>query len=328
MLNKCLDTDVKKELFFELQKGIEISDKPFSKIAQKTCLSEKEVMKLIDLFYENSLIRRFGVVTNNRKIGFKSILCAASVTENTKSYAEAKLCEQLGITHCYYREHTQNLWFTLTVHDSEYFDKINELKEVVRPAKMLIFPAIVHYKTSVIFNLGLKGNENSKSTVSKKNEKAYSLSEIEKKLIKQLFDLPIRNFSFDKISQDIGIKTEDTLAILSRLKENSVIKRIALLPYHYNLGYNINTMCVWNVPNTKIDKLGEKLAAFPDITHCYERRPCSEFKFNLFAMFHADNEESEQKTYSEILSLDEELKNGVKLRSLKEVKKSSFMPFL
>lgn len=327
MINECLDNDVKKKLFFELQKGIEITERPFDEISKRMGIPEDEVIALTKMFFANNLVRRFGVVTNNRKIGFKSILCAASVTENTKSYVETKLCAQPGITHCYYREHTQNLWFTLTVHESEYFDKINELKEIIKPAKMLIFPAIVHYKTSVIFNLGLKGNLNRKSTVLKKNEEFYSLSEIEKKLIKQLFDLPITNFSFDKISRDIGIKTEETLPVLSRLKENGVIKRIALLPYHYNLGYNINAMCVWNVPNTKIDKLGEKLAAFPDITHCYERRPCSEFKFNLFAMFHADDEESEQKIYSEILSLDEELKNGVKLKSLKEVKKSSFMPF-
>jgi len=326
MINKCLDSDIKIELFFELQKGLEISKNPFFKIAQKISISEIEIIKLIELFCSNNLIRRFGVVTNNRKIGFKSVLCAASVGDNEKSYVEKKLCEQPGITHCYYREHTQNLWFTLTVHELNYFDKINELREIIKPAKILVFPAIVHYKTSVIFNLGFNGGENNNASSVKKNEEIYLLNEVEKRLIKLLFNIPISDNFFEKIAKDVGMEIEEMLLILSKLKKNGVIKRIALLPYHYNLGYNINTMCVWNVSNTKIDSLGEKLASFSDITHCYERSPCSEFKFNLFAMFHADDEENAQKTYSKILALDNELKNGIKLRSLKEVKKSSFMP--
>jgi DNA-binding Lrp family transcriptional regulator len=46
-------------------------------------------------------------------------------------------------------------------------------------------------------------------------------------------------------------------------------------------------MVVWHVPEDRIDDVGSKLAAFPQVSHCYRRPVYPDWRFNLFSMVHA-----------------------------------------
>ncbi|MGC1933283.1 MAG: hypothetical protein WA667_30280 [Candidatus Nitrosopolaris sp.] len=54
-------------------------------------------------------------------------------------------------------------------------------------------------------------------------------------------------------------------------------------------------MVVWKVPVLKIDEVGNKLAAFPQVSHCYRRPIYPVWEFNLFSMIHARTIEAEEK---------------------------------
>jgi len=51
-------------------------------------------------------------------------------------------------------------------------------------------------------------------------------------------------------------------------------------------------MVVWQVPEQQIDELGAAVAEFPEVTHCYRRRPAEGWPYNLYAMVHAPTRSS------------------------------------
>jgi DNA-binding Lrp family transcriptional regulator len=72
-----------------------------------------------------------------------------------------------------------------------------------------------------------------------------------------------------------------------RMLDNGRIRRIGAVPNHYAIGYTANGMSVWDVPDERIDELGEAVGALPFVTHCYERpRALPDWPYNLFAMVH------------------------------------------
>jgi DNA-binding Lrp family transcriptional regulator len=66
-----------------------------------------------------------------------------------------------------------------------------------------------------------------------------------------------------------------------------MIRRIGAVPNHYALGYKANGMTVWDVPDEKVDELGERVGALDFVSHCYRRpRHLPEWPYNFFAMVH------------------------------------------
>jgi DNA-binding Lrp family transcriptional regulator len=41
------------------------------------------------------------------------------------------------------------------------------------------------------------------------------------------------------------------------------------------------------VPENRVDEVGFRLAAFPQVSHCYRRPVYPDWRFNLFSMVHA-----------------------------------------
>jgi DNA-binding Lrp family transcriptional regulator len=56
-------------------------------------------------------------------------------------------------------------------------------------------------------------------------------------------------------------------------------------------------MTVWDVDDTRVDELGARVGALPDVTHCYWRpRRLPQWRYNLFAMLHGrDRDEVARK---------------------------------
>jgi hypothetical protein len=51
-------------------------------------------------------------------------------------------------------------------------------------------------------------------------------------------------------------------------------------------------MCCWQVPPQELDTFGRRLAAMPEVTHCYARPENAAFPFTLYAMIHNTSWES------------------------------------
>ena len=103
-------------------------------------------------------------------------------------------------------------------------------------------------------------------------------------------DIPVEKRPFQTIGEAIGLQEEDVIAIIDRLKRQDVIRKFAAIARHQRVGYGKNAMVVWAVPAASCQATGQTFARFKEITHCYERTPPFEGRYNLFTMIHFRND--------------------------------------
>lgn len=116
--------------------------------------------------------------------------------------------------------------------------------------------------------------------------------------------LPLVKEPYQHIAQQLDISPELLKQRLKNMLEAGQIRRIGAVPNHYKLGYTANAMSVWNVPDDKINELGEQLGTLPFVSHCYERpRFLPEWPYNLFAMLHGKNKDEVAQKVEQIVHL-------------------------
>ena len=109
---------------------------------------------------------------------------------------------------------------------------------------------------------------------------------------------------YHALAEQLGISAEEVMTRLQRLLETGVIRRIGVVPNHYALGYTANGMSVWDVPDERIDALGEQVGRLPFVTHCYHRpRALPLWPYNLFAMVHGKSREEVEVQVKQIAAL-------------------------
>ena len=102
--------------------------------------------------------------------------------------------------------------------------------------------------------------------------------------------LPLVARPYHRLAEELGIAPDEVMARLARMLDNGVIRRIGAVPNHYAIGYTANGMSVWDVPDERIDELGQRVGALEFVTHCYHRpRSLPEWPYNLFAMVHGSS---------------------------------------
>ena len=109
--------------------------------------------------------------------------------------------------------------------------------------------------------------------------------------------LPLTRRPYDAVAEAIGVAPELVRARVAVMLGDSRIRRIGVVPNHYALGWRANGMTVWDVDDERVDELGARVGALPDVTHCYRRpRRLPQWRYNLFAMVHGrDRDEVTQK---------------------------------
>lgn len=113
------------------------------------------------------------------------------------------------------------------------------------------------------------------------------LSELERALLLIVQEgLPLVPEPYREIAERLGTSEERVLAMLGDLRQRRVIKRLAAVPNHYALGVTHNGMAVWDVPDSLVSRVGQKLGQRPEITHCYRRPRAPGWPYNVFAMVH------------------------------------------
>ena len=99
--------------------------------------------------------------------------------------------------------------------------------------------------------------------------------------------LPFVSQPYAAIGKLIGMDESEVIERIEKMIALGVIKRHGLVVRHHELGYRSNAMCVWNIPDDKIDEVGKKFSAYDFVTLCYQRpRRLPEWPYTLFCMIH------------------------------------------
>lgn len=116
--------------------------------------------------------------------------------------------------------------------------------------------------------------------------------------------LPLVPRPYHALAEQLGTSAEAVMTRLARLLESGVIRRIGAVPNHYALGYTANGMSVWDVPDERIDALGEQVGRLSFVTHCYHRpRALPLWPYNLFAMVHGKSRKEVEVQVQQIADL-------------------------
>ncbi len=115
--------------------------------------------------------------------------------------------------------------------------------------------------------------------------------EFEKALIEILSQgLPLVKQPYRAIAQKLDCSEAKVIDCIQRLNQRGDIKRFGVVVRHRNLGYQANAMVVWDVPDERINEIGQCIGQYDFVTLCYQRpRRLPDWSYNLFCMIHGQN---------------------------------------
>ena len=281
------------DIVVALQRGLPLCARPFEALADDVGCTEADVLACLARAREEGRVRRFGAVFDTRRLGYRSVLCAAAVPSDALDVVAAKITPFLGVTHCYLREPAPprgsgtpvaslpNLWFTLS-YPSDVFDAMaDEIRARLAPHTVAFLPATRRYKVDVVFGAATRAQEE------RTEDDSGPLGARDRAVVAALQgDTEVRAGYFAAVAEKARMKEWDLLSTLELWHRRGRLKRIGLLLAHRTAGYVANGMCCWRVEGDTTDA-GRALAARNEVTHCYERPYSESFPYNLFAMVHA-----------------------------------------
>jgi siroheme decarboxylase len=153
------------------------------------------------------------------------------------------------------------------------------------------------------------------------------LTELEKRIVAEIQgDINISERPYLDIAQRMGIDEDILLDTLTDMCDRGVIRRFGATLRHQKSGYTANAMTAWQVEEDRADDVGEQMAAFRQISHCYRRKTTPEWPYNLYTMIHGKNENACRAIAQEIserMAID----TYIILFSREELKKTSMAYF-
>ncbi len=317
-----------KLLLEEIQRDIPLVTRPFEYIGTRCGISEKEVIQKLRRFTEQDIIRELSAIFNAAGLGYKSTLVAVKTEKHTVDAVSERINDHPGVSHNYLRENQYNIWFTLTLkRDRDFSDELKKLFDGIDPVEYLVLPSLKRFKIGVQLQF-TDGKPVLICRAAPQPEKEVKLSESDKRLIVRLQEgLPLVAKPWENIAEYLQIDESTLFHRIRRLHEAGAIKRISAVLRHRRVGFQANGMACFNVPQNRIAAAGRSLARYPDVTHCYQRQTCPEWRYALYAMVHR-REKEECLTVIDEMARKIDCEDFLVLFSVKEFKKTRVKYFL
>ena len=85
--------------------------------------------------------------------------------------------------------------------------------------------------------------------------------------------LPLVPAPFEEIGKRLGLRGEEVVERIQLLKNAGIIRKFRARIDQRKVGIIANALVAWKPAGSGENDLGQQLAAFPPVTHCYERKP-------------------------------------------------------
>lgn len=304
--------ELDKEILNEIQWTFPLVSQPFHEIAKKFDISPEVVKERLKNLKKSGILRQLSAIFDTRRLGYKSSLVAMEIEPNKLEHVANQINRHPGVSHNYERNHQFNLWFTLaTPPGSDLKSEVDKFKKIPGILKIRMLPTIKLFKIGVKLEMVEDKKHEVKPTEEKKKiiDVKFEPTEEDKKFIRELQkDLEITDRPFLKTSEKLGMSEEQIFDKLKHYEEIGVMRRFAAILRHRDAGFVANGMIVWKVPEQRIEEVGEKLGAFPQVSHCYQRPVYPDWPYNVFSMIHCKSQDEATEMAKEIqnqISVDE-----------------------
>jgi len=301
-----------KEILNEIQWTFPLVPRPYSQVAKKFHVTDEEIMQRLRTLKETGILRQLSAIFDTRRLGYKSALVAMAIEPEKLERVANQINRHPGVSHNYERNHEYNLWFTLAVPPgSDLKSEIDKFSKLSGIKKVRLLPTIKLFKIGVKLEMIEEKKADVKPTEEKKTiqEVKFVVTEEDKDCIRELQkDLEIIERPFLKSAQKLGVTEEQLLEKAKYYEDIGVMRRFAAILRHREVGFLANGMIVWKVPTERIEEVGTKLGAFPQISHCYQRPVYPDWPYSVFSMVHCKTSEEAQdmaKQIQKLIGVDE-----------------------
>ena len=154
------------------------------------------------------------------------------------------------------------------------------------------------------------------------------IEELDRKIIRLLQgEFPLVAEPYKVLAEEIGITEEALLARIETMREEKKIRKMGAVLRHREVGFSSNCLCVWNVPDERVDEVGGRMAEHPRVSHCYDRNRTPDWPYNLYTMIHGYSREECEVIAAE-LAATAGIEERCMLYTKKEWKKASMRYFM
>lgn len=327
-------TDLDKRVLTEIQAGFPVLAKPYLALAELFGVDEADVLASVEKLRAENVIRRIGAIFDSHRLGYRSTLCAIAAPPERVEEVATLISAYPNVTHNYLREHRYNVWFTLIARSTERIEEIlGEIAAKTGIDDILNLPAIRLFKIKVDFDLTGERAASDAPPVTKPAETPVTeLTEDEKALARLLQDdMPRGSSPFAELAavlRDGGVDASEAW-VLERTawwRETGVIRRFGAAIRHHKTGFTANAMGVWSCPEERVEEVGRIMAAFAEVSHCYQRPTAPTWPANMYTMIHGRSRE-ECVVTAERIQAATGLPEPMLLYSVREFKKISMRYF-
>ncbi|HVM60992.1 MAG TPA: Lrp/AsnC family transcriptional regulator [Verrucomicrobiae bacterium] len=283
------------ELLELMQATVPVGEHPFGELARQVGAGEDDVLERVRRLKAAKVIRQISAIFDTRSLGYESSLVAARVEPSRADEAAAIISRHPGVSHNYLRNHAYNLWYTIAVSPLSKLGlekTVALLHQQSGAESTRLLPTLKLYKIGVQFNVGGESRPDDLDAVaySEKNRAgntALAPADIEFVRVMQR-DLPVTPDPFADYAKELGMSLAQLAETARRFTTEGKLRRFAAVLHHRNAGFSANAMGVWSVPgaDNEIDRVGERLAGFRAVSHCYRRPSYPDWPFNIFTMVH------------------------------------------
>jgi len=285
--------DLDKQLLNRIQSDFPLAVRPYQTLGEPLGLSEDEVLARVGALKAERIIRQVSAIFDTKSLGYKSSLVAMRLPSDRVADAARIINEHPGVTHNYERNHEYNLWFTIGVPPTSDLEAIvDRMHELVKAEVTRVMYTLRLFKIGV--NLDMTGQRPADATSTPEyveedrvRARDYELSELDKRVVRELQeDLPVERRPFRAMAERIGTDEADLFASALDLQRRGFLRRFAAILYHRKAGFKANGMGVWAAPPDDVIQIGQKMASFSAVSHCYQRPTYPDWPYNIFTMVH------------------------------------------
>jgi DNA-binding Lrp family transcriptional regulator len=292
-----------KQLLNAVQKEVPMIPRPFAQVAAGIGTTESDVIERLKHWRDDQkVIRQISAIFDTRKLGYTSTLVAMRIPKSRIDEGAQIVNEHPGVSHNYERDHEFNLWFTLAVPPGmELEEHIDRLHVLTGAEATRILPTLKMFKIEVRLDMET-GVSNSDGPAPPKVE-IPPLTDEDIQAIRALqVDMPLVPQPFAEEAATVGMSEEELLRFGHKFVADGRMRRCAGILAHRRAGFLSNGMGVWKMPEEKAVELGYKIAAYPQVTHCYQRPVYEDWPYRVFSMVHARTEDKVREVIEGISS--------------------------
>lgn len=153
-------------------------------------------------------------------------------------------------------------------------------------------------------------------------------TELDKKIVRAIQDeLPLVAEPYKLLAEEIDCPEEVLLERLQLMQTDGALRKMGAVLKHQEVGFAANVLCIWIVPEERMDEVAAIMCSRGAVTHCYDRNTTPDWPYNFYTMIHGSSRE-ECEDIARQLGEETGLNERKMLYTGKEWKKTSMSYFI